>query len=224
MSVTADTQRRPRKDAQRNRRRLLDAARAAFAERGLDVGVDEIARSAGVGMGTLYRHFDTKTALIDAIVDERFDELADTAAQAMSADDPWDGFVHLMTAGVELQVNDRGFKDALSGRVPAESAIGAARKRLEPRIRDLMKRAQDAGALRADLEFEDVAVLFWATARIVESTGDVAPDHWRRFLSLSLDGLRPAAASLPPAPALTSEQYRGAMESWAAWRGRVRPF
>jgi AcrR family transcriptional regulator len=224
VSVSAGSQRRPRKDAERNRRRLLEAAREAFAAQGLDVGVDEIARRAGVGMGTLYRHFATKTALIDAIVNERFDELADIAREAVTDEDPWRGFSHFMIAGVELQVGDRGFKDALSGRIPAESAIGDARRRLEPCVRALIERAQKSGDLRPDLQFEDVAVLFWATARIVESTGDIAPEHWRRFLSLSLDGLRPSAATKPPAPPLTHAQYRNAMDRWAAWRGGVRRF
>jgi AcrR family transcriptional regulator len=224
VTASTGTQRRPRKDAERNRRRLLDAAREAFAAQGLDVGVDEIARRAGVGMGTLYRHFTTKTALIDAIVNERFDELAQIAREATEDDDAWRGFSHFMIAGVELQVDDRGFKDALSGRIPAESAIGEARKRLEPCVRELIERAQTAGALRSDLEFEDVAVLFWATARIVESTHDVAPDAWRRFLSISLDGLRPSAATEPPAPPLTGAQYRKSMDRWAAWRGGVRRF
>jgi AcrR family transcriptional regulator len=175
-------------------------------------------------MGTLYRHFATKTALIDAIVNERFDELAEIARAAAEDEDAWRGFSNFMTSGVELQVGDRGFKDALSGRIPAESQIGDARKRLEPCIRALIDRAQQAGELRSDLEYEDVAVLFWATARIVESTGDVAPNAWRRFLSLSLDGLRPAAATEPPAPALTHAQYRRSMDRWAAWRAGVRRF
>ena len=175
-------------------------------------------------MGTLYRHFATKTALIDAIVDERFDELADIARTAAEDDDPWRGFSEFMYSGVELQVGDRGFKDALSGRIPSESAIGEARRRLEPCVRALIERAQKSGDLRPDLVYEDVAVLFWATARIVESTGDVAPTAWRRFLAISLDGLRPGAATEPPAPALTNAQYRRAMDRWAEWRGGVRRF
>jgi AcrR family transcriptional regulator len=218
MATSTPPTRRPRRDAERNRLRLLEAARQAFGQNGLDVGVDEISRRAGVGMGTLYRHFETKTALIDAILDERFDQLAEVADSALADDDPWDGFVRFMTTAVELQVADRGFKDALSGRLPDESALAAARKRLEPKINDVIDRAQRAGVLRDDLAFQDVTVLLWATGRIVESTSDVAPDHWRRFLSLSLDGLRPAAASEPPAPPLTQAQYRRAMDSWAAWR------
>src|SRR5262249_12702131 len=155
-----------------------------------------------------YRHFATKTALIDAIVNERFDELADIARSAAEDENAWEGFSRFMFSGVELQVDDRGFKDALSGRIPSESQLGDARRRLEPCLRDLIARAQKAGELREDLQYEDVAVLFWATARIVESTHDVAPNAWRRFLSVSLDGLRPSAATEPPAPALTHAQYR----------------
>src|SRR3954462_10863411 len=87
-----------RSDAQRNRDRIVAATRAAFQERGLDVGVDEIARRAGVGMGTLYRHFPTKDALIDAIVDARFAELITAAEAALEAPDAWDGFDAFLVA------------------------------------------------------------------------------------------------------------------------------
>jgi AcrR family transcriptional regulator len=198
-----------RRDAQRNRDRILAATRAAFQERGLEVGVDEIARRAGVGMGTLYRHFPTKDALIDAVVDARFAELTALAEEALEAPDAWDGFQAFLVSAVELQTTDRGFKDALAARGRDEPRVKAARRKLHRVLERLVARGVDDGALRTDIAAEDVSVLLWATARIVERTADVAPGQPQRFLAMHLDGLRPAAATGPlPAPPLTARQLR----------------
>src|SRR3954447_4301609 len=206
-----------RRDAPRNRDRIVAATRAglpappraAFQERGLDVGVDEIARRAGVGMGTLYRHFPTKDALIDAIVDARFAELTAAAERALEAPDAWDGFETFLVGAVELQASDRGFKDALAARGRDEPRVKAARRKLHLVLERLVARGRDESALRADLAAEDVTVLLWATARVVERTADLAPGQPLRFLAMHLDGLRPAAASGPlPAAPLTARQLR----------------
>jgi len=198
-----------RRDAQRNRDRILAATRAAFQERGLDVGVDEIARRAGVGMGTLYRHFPTKDALIDAIVDARFAELTEAAERGLEAPDAWDGFEAFLVAAVELQAVDRGFKDALATRGPDEPRVKAARRKFHAVLERLVERGRAEGVLRDDLAPEDVTVLLWATGRIVERTADAAPGQPRRFLAMHLDGLRPAAVTDPlPAPPLTERQLR----------------
>jgi AcrR family transcriptional regulator len=207
-----------RRDAQRNRERLLAATRSAFQERGLDVGVDEIARRAGVGVGTLYRHFPTKDALIDAIVDARFAELTEAAEQALQAGDVWAGFERFLTAAVDLQAADRGFKDALAARGRDEKRVKAARRRLHGAIERLVDRGREEGALRDDVTAADVLVLLWGTARIVERTEDVAPGQVRRFLVMHLDGLRPAAATPPPEPPLTPRQLGRAMSSGPAAR------
>jgi AcrR family transcriptional regulator len=200
-----------RRDAQRNRDRILAATRAAFQERGLEVGVDEVARRAGVGMGTLYRHFPTKDALIDAIVDARFAELTTSAEHALVAEDAWDGFAGFLTAAVDLQRSDRGFKDALAAPGRDEKRVKAARRKLHDAIERLVARGREEGALRPDLAPEDVTVLLWATARVVERTADVASDQVHRFLAMHLDGLRPGAATAPVATApLTPRQLQRA--------------
>jgi AcrR family transcriptional regulator len=184
-----------RRDAQRNRDRILVATRRAFQERGLEVGVDEIARLAGVGMGTLYRHFPTKDALIDAVVHARFEQLTVSAEQGLEAPDAWAGFEAFLIAAVEMQTADRGFKDALAAR----GRDTLARRRLHATIARLVERGQDEGVLRADLAPEDVVVLLWATAGIVGRAADTAPGQVRRFLELHLAGLRPGPAGQPPA-------------------------
>jgi AcrR family transcriptional regulator len=201
-----------RRDAQRNRERILVATRQAFHERGLDVGVDEIARRAGVGIGTLYRHFPTKDALIDAIVHARFEQLTASAQRALDAPEAWEGFEGFLIEAVELQTTDRGFKDALAARGRDERGVKLARGRLHTAIARLVERGQDEGALRADLAPEDVFVLLWATARIVERTADTAPGQVRRFLALHLAGLRPAAAGQPlDVPPLSRRQLQRAI-------------
>ena len=208
-----------RRDAQRNRDRILAATRAAFQERGLEVGVDEIARRAGVGMGTLYRHFPTKDALIDAVVDARFAELTAAAEEALEAADAWDGFAGFLAAAVRLQATDRGFKDALAARGRDERRVKAARRRLHAVIERLVARAREEGALRGDIAAEDVSVLLWATGRIVERTADLAPDQAARFLAMHLDGLRPDAARGPlPAGPLSPRRLQRVLHGGPARR------
>jgi AcrR family transcriptional regulator len=201
-----------RRDAQRNRERILVATRHAFQERGLDVGVDEIARRAGVGMGTLYRHFPTKDALIDAIVHATFEQLTASAEAALEVPDAWEGLERFLIAAVEMQTADRGFKDALAARGRDERGVRLARRRLHTTVARLVERGQDQGVLRADLAAEDLIVLLWATARIVERTADTAPGQVRRFLALHLAGFRPAAAQQPcDVPPLTPRQMQRAI-------------
>jgi AcrR family transcriptional regulator len=208
-----------RRDAQRNRDRILAATRAAFQERGLEVGVDEIARRAGVGMGTLYRHFPNKDALVDAVVDARFAELTAAAEEALEAEDAWDGFAGFLAAAVRLQATDRGFKDALAARGRDERRVKAARRRLHMVVERLVVRGRDEGALRPDLAIEDVTVLLWATGRIVERTADLVPDQAARFLAMHLDALRPEAAREPlPAGPLSARQLQRALQTAPARR------
>ena len=204
-----------RKDAARNRAAILVAAGGAFAELGIDVCVDEIARRAGVGMGTLYRHFPTKGALADAILEERFAAVTAFAEDALELPDPWDGVVHYLTRVVELQTLDRGFKDLIAARLREEDALAPARARLEPLVARIVERAQAAGALRADVTVADVSVLLWATGRVVECSEPVSPGQWRRFLALALDGLRPVGATPLPEPPLDRRQYRAAITKLA---------
>jgi AcrR family transcriptional regulator len=182
--------------------------------------MDDVARGAGVGVGTVYRHFPTKDALIDAILEERFDRVASFAREALEEDDPWTGFVQFLTHVVELQAVDRGFKDLLAARLPEESALTSARAGLDRAVRRLVARAQDAGALREDVSVGDVSVLMWATGRVVECSESVASGQWRRFLALVLDGWRAENASRLPEPALTSRQSVRAMNHLAAGRAQ----
>ena len=185
----------------RTARRILAAAAEAFAEHGLEVPVDEIARRAGVGMGTLYRRFPTKAALVEAIFEEHLDRLAALAEEALRDDDPWRGLrrlprAHGRAAGREPRLRgDRGHAPARREAARRRAQAGDA-----ARARELIERAQAAGVLRPDIVHEDISVLFWTSARVVDATRDVAPEFWRRHLTLALDGLRRGRDALPHPP------------------------
>jgi len=205
-----------RRDAEANRRRILAAAAEAFAEHGLDVPVDGIARRAGVGMGTLYRRFPTKAALVEAIFEEHLDRLAALAEEALLEDDPWRGLAGFLERTVALQAENRGFAAIVAVHLRDEQLLAAARRRVTPLMQQLLERAQAAGVVRPDIVHEDISVLFWTSARVVDATRDIAPEFWRRYLTLSLDGLRLRDATALPHPPLTVSQHRDAMERLAS--------
>ena len=141
------TGRTRRADAERNRRRLLDAATEMFCERGLDVGVGEIAHQAGVGRGTLFRNFPTKEHLIAAIVVERINESISRGRAALEADDPGEALFALIDQSVSRSQIDRALFDALADTWMANDEIRAAHTELLGVIDALLQRAQDAGAV-----------------------------------------------------------------------------
>jgi AcrR family transcriptional regulator len=209
-----------RRDARENRDRILRAARAAFAELGMDAGVEEIAVRAGVGVGTLYRRFPTKDALIDAVFEEHLEQIVRTAEAALADPDAWAAFVGYLTSVVELQVADRGLSDILGARLRDERLIAKARTRLRPLVERLIARAQDAGTLRPDVVYEDVSVLLWTTGRVVDATRDVDQTFWQRYLALHVDGLRAGSATPLPRPPLTAARHGEAMRRFAEQRTR----
>jgi len=196
-----------RSDARRNRERLVASARELFAARGLEVPVEEITHHAGVGMGTLYRHFPTKDDLVDAVLEDAFAEIARLAEEAAAAQDGWEGLTGFLQSALELHVQNRGVKDLLAAR---EHGHDAARARIRRLLRNVVERAQEQGTLRSDFVFEDLPPVFWSTARVVQATADVAPGYWRRHLYFLLDGLRASAATRAAAPPLTRGQLRRA--------------
>ena len=205
-----------RADAERNRQRLLGAARELFAERGLDVTLDDIARHAGVGTGTAYRRFPNKDALITALMVERIGEMADIARTCLEEPDPWLGLVGYFERALTLQAADRGLKELLFSSNRGGEEIAAARRSLAPLVGKLVKRAKDAGVVREDLSTTDLPCLNFMLATLVDLGREVEPDLWRRYLTIVLDGLRPAREGTTPLPAgaLTIPQFAEAMQTW----------
>lgn len=178
-----------RADALRNRDRLTTAAAELFAERGVDVPLEEIARRAGVSIGTLYNHFPNRGALLDAVLPERLADIDRLATGAMSHPDPWQGFAGFLDGLFTIQARDRSLNDAIArnpvGSVDVTAECGRAGGMLDAVVR----RARDAGALRADFGGDDLATLLWAMSKVISmSDGDDAV--WRRHLGFVLDGLR----------------------------------
>jgi AcrR family transcriptional regulator len=195
-----------RTDAQHNRERLLNAARELFAGQGVDVPLEEIARRAGVSIGTLYNRFPTRGHLVEAVFTDRLEKMVALARAALADDDPWHGFAGYLTSVCELQATDRGFNEVaargLHGSVAVQELYGQA----QAAMTEVLRRAQEAGELRADLVLEDLGFVIWGISRTVEMTAGVAPQLWRRHLALMLDGFRAQAAHPLPEPPLTPGQ------------------
>ncbi|WP_040772694.1 TetR/AcrR family transcriptional regulator [Nocardia pneumoniae] len=199
-----------RSDAQRNRDALVTAARAVFEERGLDAPLKEIATRAGVAIGTLYNRFPTRDDLIAAAVEDRIEAGSRIAEDALAIDDPWESFVYLVERVCALQAADRLLSE-LAVRAAPSRAIAQAQEYGHGLMRRIITRAQEAGVLRPDWVLEDIAFITWSHTRIVEATGHVAPDAWRRHLALVLDGLRAEAAHPLPVPPITEDQLMHAL-------------
>jgi AcrR family transcriptional regulator len=195
-----------RSDARRNRERLVSSARELFAAHGVDVSVEDITHHAGVGMGTLYRHFPTKDELLDAVLEDAFAELVAAAEQAAAADDAWVGFTGFLERALAAHARNRGLKDVLAARGQGAQRAEAMRAKMRPLLRRMIQRAQEQGTLRADFAPEDLPLVFWTADRVIDRTAAVAPDFWRRYLGLLTDGLRADAATPLPRPPLTRAQ------------------
>jgi AcrR family transcriptional regulator len=195
-----------RRDALRNRSRIVASARELFATAGVEVPVEEITRHAGVGMGTLYRHFASKEDLLDAVLEHAFDEFRAAAEQALAAEDGWVGFCGFLEQALALHVANRALKDVLAGSDHGRTRAQQMRARMRPLLGRLIERAQAEGTLRRDFTLEDMPLVFWASDRVIDATATVAPEAWRRHLGLLLDGLRAEAATPLPVPPLTPSQ------------------
>lgn len=203
MSPHGDVARPLRVDAERNRARIVEAAQAAFAEQGLDVPLEEVAEHAGVGIATLYRRFPSREDLIATCFERRVAEYAQAAEEALDAPDAWSGFCTYVERICAMQAVDRGLKDVLTRTFPNAKALEAHRMRGYERSVQLIERAKAEGTLRPDFVPEDLVLVLMANAGVVQGAGEAAPDAWRRFVGLILDGCRSQGArqlAPPPSP------------------------
>ena len=190
----------PRRDAERNRQKLLDAGREVFAE---DPGApfEEIARRAGVGIGTLYRHFPTRDALVEVIYAEHIDEVLAAAEEAADAENAWEGLVAFLERVLELQARNLPLRGVFL-RHGADAALAERRRLIQPALARLVARGREQGVVRDDFTLGDLSLALWSFAPIFEATSGVAPEVWRRHLRILLDGMRPDcgdASARPPA-------------------------
>jgi AcrR family transcriptional regulator len=206
-----------RRDAQRNRGRLIEAGREIFAEQGTDATLEAIAHRAGVGIGTLYRHFPGREALVEVIYEEHIGEVLAAAAHGASASDAWEGLVGFLERVLELQARNLPLRDVFLRHPIGEGRVAERRKEILPLLKQLIARAREQGTLRADFTLGDLTFAMWSFAPLFEATAEVAPNAWRRHLRILLDGFRPAAAAPQHVRPLSGWQLEAAID---ALRGR----
>ena len=191
-----------RADARRNRERILQSARAAFDELGLAAQMEDVARRAGVGVGTLYRHFPTKEALVEALIADRMTQIAAELRRAVEEEpDAWSALARVLRFGVELQAGDRALAQVLASQSPDRWEAAKDAAGLDPLTAELLERAQAEGTLRPDVNADDIPILMCGMSRVVEMRVAACgrPAGWERYFALLLDGLRarPGADPLP---------------------------
>jgi AcrR family transcriptional regulator len=184
------TDRPLRADARRNRARVLAAAEEAFADRGTAVSTEEIAQAAGVGIGTVFRHFPTKEALLRAVFVARLERVAQEAEDGADAADPGQALFALITHAVDRSASKIALADALSAAgIPPDAALGAVGARVRAALEVLLARAREAGAVRPEVDVPALSAVLVGASRAVEHVaGD--PALRQRVLALLLDGLR----------------------------------
>ena len=200
-------------DAQANLERILDSARIVFAERGLDAKLADVARHAGVGVGTVYRRFGSKDELIQALFRSRVDDVVVIADAALAYDDPWDGFEYFLRQSAQQLANNQGLRDLLIDGQVESQAFANARAAMAERLSVLVDRAKRQGSLRRDFEHTDVPAIMWTIQASRDFAGSRAPDLWKRQLGFLVDGLRASRDDVSDlgAPAITRDQVAQVM-------------
>ena len=182
-----------RADARRNRAKLLEVARESFATEGLSVPVDEIARRAGVGAGTMHRHFPTKESLLEAIVVDHIELLTGEAGRLAVAADPGEAFFSFCYGMVERGAANRALAEVLSGvGVGAKARVAETAEVLDRALERLLERSQEAGAVRGDIGMPELRALL-NSVHSVAGRGDGGPDPVARTMAVICDGLRAGA-------------------------------
>jgi AcrR family transcriptional regulator len=189
---------RRRKDAELNRRRLLDAAREVFRDRGLGATLHDVAHHAGLGVGTAYRHFANKDELIDALFDDMVETVDGYLREAEEQPDAWVGLMGALENVCEVQAFDRGLREVMLGTGRGPERQRQMRERVVPRVDRLVARAQAQGRLRADIIPADFPILQLMVGAVSDHIGQ--PGLWRRYLAIVIDGLRASPGEPSPLP------------------------
>ena len=187
-----------RADARRNRERVLAAAEEVFSEIGLRAQVEEVARRAGVGVGTVCRHFPTKQTLVEAVLEARYESLAHDARVALEQSDSGEAFRSFFVSLSEFQARHRALAEQMATDIDLPVSARSLRTGLRQSMSELVTRAQEAGTVRADIGPADVALLFSGVAHATALAGDLQPALRERYVAIILDGLRPLDESTLP--------------------------
>jgi AcrR family transcriptional regulator len=179
-----------RADAARNRERILAAAQEVFAQRGLDATLDEVAQNAGLGVGTVYRRFPTKDDLVEALFEQTINRVVELAEEAADMTDSWQGVVSFLERATEMLAENLGLRDIILHGGHGRDRVTLARAKIIPAVTHLVERAQEDGFLRRDFLPTDIPVIELMVSSVALYTSSMAPDLWRRYLGIVLDGLR----------------------------------
>jgi AcrR family transcriptional regulator len=214
---------RLRADAHRNRVGIVEAARTVFAERGLDVPLEDIARHAGVGIATLYRHFPTRDDLIAASFERKMADYAEAVHEALRAPDAWSGFCGYLERVCAMQAADKGLKDVLTMTFPAGEALERQRMKAYRAFAELVRLAQAEGRLRKEFVPEDLVLVLMANAGVLRGTRDAAPDAWKRFVAFMIEAFRADRAEPLPKPPSPRQMRRAMHLAGRSSRGPLAP-
>jgi AcrR family transcriptional regulator len=212
-----------RRDAVRNRERILEAARDLFAQRGLSASLNDIARHAGVGVGTVYRHFPDKDQLVEGLFEQRIEELVTRMEQALADPDAWRALTSFIRESTEMQADDRGIKDLLTGGHVGLERISRVRDRLMPMGEELVRRAHASGQLRADIETTDLTLIQAIMGPLIDASAGVEPELYRRYLEIMLRGIAARPDEQPPLPVAALDFDRAELIMFNAKNPRATP-
>jgi len=196
-----------RRDAARNRARIVEAAQEVFCQQGLQAPIEDVARRAGVGVATLYRRFPTRSDLISCAFAAKLQDYADATDRALADPDPWAGFCWYVERLCEMQADDHGFTDILTMTFPMSPDHKEIRDRVFRRFVELVKRAKATGRLRPDFSTEDLPLILMANAGVLAATSGAAPDAWRRLVGLMLQALQTPSRGPLPSPPTAAQMY-----------------
>jgi AcrR family transcriptional regulator len=214
MSASDTVELAQRVDAKRNRVLLLAAAAEAFAQCGIDVPAEEIARRAGVAKGTLFRHFPTKEHLLAAVLADRLAAVRALAAALAEQPDPGLATIaELMQSAAALLAADRSFFEGATCATVVGGELEREKLALERELNGLVVRAQAGGEVRDDIVGSDIGMLIMAATNTCAPLAERAPELWQRYLALMVDALRPGATTPLPVPPLTATALATAPQS-----------
>ena len=203
-----------RQDAERNRQRILQAAASVFAEHGLGAPMDAVADRAGVGVGTVYRRFPDKEALVEALFEARIGRIIGIADEALAMTRAWAGLLHFLHEVAHLQAGDRGLREIALSTGYGRSRVAALRTRVARSVDRLVERAQAEGELRQGMTGNDIPLLLFMVGEVAQNSRGLRPDLASRYLGLLTDGMRARSDVTPLEQPMTDDELEAFMQGW----------
>lgn len=220
------TGRRPgraeRSDSVRNREKLVAAAQEVFADEGLNAPLDRIATRAGVGPGTLYRHFPSRIRLLEAVLEEPLQEQLRLARSALDNPDRWTGLADYIMTSCAIEAESNGYRNLMTTRYHGSERLLELRAAIHRTVARLVLRARNEGVVRPDFRMEDLIFVSLSSSKVAEMTRTIAPGAWRRNVELFLEAIQPERAHPLKQRPMTPAQVRQTMELSIASPPRTR--